>query len=55
MQDNHPLYERRPARNTSTAVNFVLRGAEKRRHLAYERAKSLQRELGVIPRLVCVK
>ncbi len=46
---------RRPATNTSSAVGFVLKGAEKRRYLAYERAKSLQRELGVIPHLVCVK
>lgn len=43
------------ARNTCLAIHFVIRGAEKRRHLAYDKAKTLQRELGVIPRLTCVK
>ncbi len=47
--------ERKPARNTSFAIHFVIKGAEKRRSLAYLRAKTLQRELGVIPKLVCVK
>lgn len=58
MQVSSSLYrlnQRRPAKNTSSAVGFVIRGAQKRRQLAYERARSLQRELGVIPHLVCVK
>ncbi len=42
-------------RNTCLAIHFVIRGAEKRRHLAYDKAKTLQRELGVIPRLTCIK
>lgn len=42
-------------RNTAYAVHFVIKGADKRRHLAYTKAKMLQRELGVIPRLVSVK
>jgi hypothetical protein len=46
---------RKPARNTAFAVHFVIKGAEKRRSLAYAKAKMLQRELGVIPRLTCVK
>jgi hypothetical protein len=47
--------DRTPARNTNFAVQFVLRGAEKRRDLAYSKAKTLQRELGVIPKLVSIK
>jgi hypothetical protein len=47
--------QRVAARNTCLAIHFVIRGAEKRRHLAYDKAKTLQRELGVIPRLTCVK
>ncbi|MBY0450880.1 MAG: hypothetical protein K2X01_09685 [Cyanobacteria bacterium] len=42
-------------RNTAFAVHFVVKGAEKRRNLAYGKAKTLQRELGVIPKLVSVK
>ncbi|MBK8190073.1 MAG: hypothetical protein IPK79_06440 [Vampirovibrionales bacterium] len=47
--------QRQPARNTVFAIHFVIKGAEKRRALAQTRARALQRELGVIPRLVCVK
>lgn len=47
--------ERQPARNTAFSIHFIIRGAEKRRNLAYSKAKMLQRELGVIPRLTCVK
>jgi hypothetical protein len=47
--------DRLPSRNTAFSVHFVIRGAEKRRGMAYSKAKSLQRELGVIPRLTCVK
>lgn len=46
---------RKAARNTNFAVHFVIKGAEKRRHLAYAKAKMLQSELGVIPHLVSVK
>ena len=46
---------RKPAQNTAFSVHFVIKGAEKRRHLAYAKAKMLQSELGVIPRLVSVK
>lgn len=47
--------KRKPAQNTSFSVHFVIKGAEKRRHMAYAKAKMLQSELGVIPRLVSVK
>lgn len=46
---------RQPSRNTGLAIHFIIRGAEKRRNLAYDKAKTLQRELGVIPRLICIK
>ncbi len=46
---------RTPAQNTSFSVHFVIKGAEKRRSMAYAKAKTLQRELGVIPHLVSVK
>ena len=47
--------QRTPERNVSTAVQFVVKGSQKRRQLAYQKAKMLQRELGVIPTLVSVK
>ncbi len=47
--------ERQMRKNTSFSIHFIIKGAEKRRDLAYTRAKALQRELGVIPTLVCVK
>ncbi len=47
--------ERVPSRNIAPAVYFILKGAEKRRALAMNKAQSLQRELGVIPRLKSVK
>lgn len=46
---------RQPARNTAYSIHFILKGAEKRRHIAYKKAKTLQRELGVVPNLVSVK
>ena len=46
---------REPGRNTTFSVHFVIRGAEKRRAIAMNRAQKLQQELGVTPRLVCVK
>ena len=47
--------KRKPAKNTAFAVHFVVRGAEKRRSMAYAKAKMLQSELGVVPHLVQVK
>lgn len=49
------ISQRKPGRNTAFAVHFVIKGAEKRRTIAYAKAKMLQQELGVIPKLVCVK
>ncbi|MEB3287570.1 MAG: hypothetical protein VKJ04_08715 [Vampirovibrionales bacterium] len=46
---------RKPVKNTADAVHFVIRGAEKRRQMAYAKAKILQTELGVVPHLVSVK
>lgn len=47
--------QRMPAKNITSPVYFVLRGAQKRRQMASQKAQMLQRELGVIPRLTCVK
>jgi hypothetical protein len=47
--------QRKPAKNTAFPVHFVIRGAEKRRSLALNKAKMLQSELGVTPHLVSVK
>ena len=41
--------------NRSKTVDFILRGADKRRRIAYGKAKQLQQELGVIPVLQSVK
>lgn len=49
------MNKRTPAENTSNAVLFLLRGAQKRRSMAIARAKAVQSELGVAPRLVAVK
>ena len=46
---------RTAARNTAFSVHFIIRGAEKRRKMAYAKAKMLQSELGVVPHLVKVK
>ncbi|WP_373532362.1 hypothetical protein [Vampirovibrio sp.] len=46
---------RKPVKNTAFSVHFVIKGAEKRRSLAYAKAKVLQNELGVTPHLVSVK
>jgi hypothetical protein len=46
---------RQPAKNTTFSVHFVIRGAEKRRSLAFGKAKMLQNELGVTPTLTSVK
>lgn len=47
--------QRKPTKNTAFSVHFVIKGAEKRRTLAYAKAKMLQSELGVTPHLVSVK
>jgi len=44
-----------PATTTSDAVAFLLRGAQKRRSMALAKAKMIQSELGVIPRLIAIK
>jgi hypothetical protein len=46
---------RRPASNSSSSVSFILRGASKRRSMAYAKAKMVQGEQGITPRLVAVK
>jgi hypothetical protein len=47
--------QRKPVKNTAFSVHFIVKGAEKRRSLAYAKAKMLQSELGVTPHLVSVK
>lgn len=44
-----------PATNTSTSANFISRGAKKRRSMAIAKAKMVQGEQGIVPRLVAVK
>lgn len=44
-----------PESNISDGVRFVLRGAKKRRSMAYANVKMLQSEMGMTPRLVAVK
>jgi hypothetical protein len=51
MEEN----KRIPAITTSESVSFLLRGAQKRRSMALARAKMIQCELGVVPRLITVK
>lgn len=46
---------RTPDTNISESVLFLLRGAKKRRSLATAKAKMIQGQLGVVPRLVAVK
>jgi hypothetical protein len=46
---------RQPATNSSDAVLFLLKGAQKRRSFAIAKAKMIQNEVGVAPRLVAVK
>ena len=47
--------QRKPVKNTAFSVHFIVKGAEKRRSIAYAKAKMLQSELGVTPHLVSVK
>ena len=44
-----------PSSNVSDGVRFILRGAKKRRSMAYANVKMLQSEMGMTPRLVAVK
>ncbi|HSA06639.1 MAG TPA: hypothetical protein P5556_05635 [Candidatus Gastranaerophilales bacterium] len=44
-----------PTTNISESVLFFLRGAKKRRTMALAKAKMIQGQLGVAPRLVAVK
>lgn len=46
---------RAPSSNSSSSVMFLLKGAQKRRSLAIAKAKMVQGEQGVVPRLVAVK
>jgi hypothetical protein len=47
--------QRKAAKNTAFSVHFVLKGAEKRRSMAFAKAKMLQSELGAISHLFSVK
>ena len=47
--------KRVPGTNISDSVLFLLRGAKKRRSMAVAKAKMIQGQLGVVPRLVAVK
>lgn len=49
------MNKRVPTENVSQTVMFLLRGATKRRSMAVAKAKMIQSELGVVPRLVAVK
>jgi hypothetical protein len=51
----YDINSRLPDTNISECVLFLLRGAKKRRSLAVAKAKMIQGQLGVIPRLVAVK
>ena len=44
-----------PSSNVSDGVRFILRGAKKRRSMAYANVKMLQSEMGMTSRLVAVK
>lgn len=47
--------KRLPASNISEPVSFLLNGAKKRRSLAIAKAKMIQSDLNVIPRLFAIK
>ena len=55
MPPSEQQTERVPSRNISQPIYFILKGAEKRRNFAIQKAQHLQRELGVLPRLQSVK
>ncbi len=51
-----PRQEQRiPGKNIAPSVAFILRGSERRRNMAMSKARQLQQELGVLPRLTSVK
>jgi hypothetical protein len=47
--------KRMPASTMSDAVLFLTKGAQKRRSLAITKAKLIQGDMGVTPRLVSIK
>jgi len=49
------ITKREPNTNISESVLFLLKGAKKRRSMAVAKAKMIQGQLGVVPRLVAVK
>ena len=44
-----------PETNTSRSAIFILRGSRKRRSMAIAKAKMVQGDQGIVPRLVAVK
>lgn len=44
-----------PSNNSSKSVMFVLRGSQKRRSMAIAKAKMIQGEQGIVPKLTAVK
>jgi hypothetical protein len=44
-----------PSSNCSSQAIFLLKGAKKRRTMAINKAKMMQCEQGIMPRLVAVK
>lgn len=44
-----------PVSNISASVQFLLRGAKKRRAMAYTNIKMIQSEMGVMPKIAAVK
>ena len=44
-----------PSNNSSKSIMFILRGAQKRRSMAMARAKMIQGEQGIVPKLTAVK
>lgn len=49
------LLTRIPSNNSSTSVMFVLRGSQKRRSMAMAKAKMMQGDQGIVPKLTAVK
>ena len=44
-----------PSNNSSSSVMFILRKTQKRRSMAIAKAKLIQGEQGIVPKLVAVK
>ena len=53
--ESHSKQAFEPTRNISSAVLFILKGAQKRRELATKRALLLQQNMGLVPRLALIK